>query len=291
MNTTYHQLPKRSIMIVGKNMLKKAGAFVGAVLLLSACTKQKYTMGPLADKSSLNFTIKPSSTNPNNIILTSMTPHLTPVWVTPFGQSLRVQDTINVPFPGEYKFVYGVESAGGLVQADTTTITISTLDQAAVSTPEWVNLTGGYGKSKTWVLDVTSSGASKLFNGPIYFGGTGWEWDAGWASWICPAGDPSTYGTMTFDLIGNANFSSNNKMLPSVGQASGHFMLYTSTMQLATIGAQLIHDPTQGPNIANWYAKMAVKSLTADGLEIIALKDANNWCIYNYVSQDYYNTH
>ena len=273
------------------NIIKQTIAFVGSALVLSACTKQKYTMGPLADKSALNFTIKPSATNPNNIVLTSMTPHLTPFWITPYGQSLRVQDTINVPFPGEYKFVYGVESAGGLVQADTTTITISTLDSVAVSTTEWTNLTGGYGKSKTWVLDITPTGTSKLFNGPIYFGGTGWEWDAGWASWICPTGDPSTYGSMTFDLIGNANFSSNNKMLPALGQASGHFMLYTATDQLATFGAQLLHDPNQGTLVVNWYAKMAIKSLTADGLEVIALTSSSSWTIYNYVSLDYYNTH
>jgi hypothetical protein len=271
-----------------ENITKKAFAFIGCALLCSACMKTKYEMGPLADKSSLKFTIAPSSANPNDIVMTSQTPNLTPVWVTPFGQSQRVKDTVNVPFPGTYKFVYGVESAGGFVQADTTLVTITTLDSAAVSTPEWTNLTGGYGKSKTWVLDITPSGTSKLFNGPIYFGGTGWEWDAGWASWICPLGD---YGSMTFDLIGNANFSSDNKMVPSLGQASGHFMLYTSTNQLATIGAELIQDPTQGPNIANWYAKMAIKSLTADGLEVIALKDANDWCIYNYVSLDYYNSH
>ncbi|GGA81836.1 hypothetical protein [Puia dinghuensis] len=270
-----------------KNIINSVCVFIGSALLFSACTKQKYELGALASKSALFFTIAPSSANPNNIVLTSLTPNLTPVWVTPFGQSQRVKDTVNIPFPGTYKFVYGVESAGGFVQADTTTVTINTLDATAVSSTPWVNLTGGYGKSKTWVLDITPTGTSKLFNGPIYFGGTGWEWDAGWASWICPVGD---YGSMTFDLIGNANFSSNNKMLP-LGQANGHFMLYTNTNQLATIGAELIHDPTQGPNIANWYAKMSIKSLTADGLQIIALKDANDWCIYNYVSQDYYTTH
>ena len=271
-----------------KNIIYSVCAAMGCVVLLASCTKQKYTLGPLADKSKLSFTIAPSSANPNNIVLTSNTPGLTPVWVTPFGQSQRVKDTVNVPFPGEYKFVYGVESAGGLVEADTTIVTINTLDSVAVSTPEWTNLTGGYGKSKTWVLDITPTGGSKLFNGPIYFGGTGWEWDAGWASWICPLGD---YGSMTFDLIGNANFSSNNKMLPALGQASGKFMLYTNTMQLATIGAQLIHDPTQGANVLNWYAKMSIKSLTADGLEVIAVTGPGAWCIYNYVSQDYYNTH
>jgi len=271
-----------------KNILKTGFAVLGCGLLFSACMKEKFEMGPLASKGSLSFNIAPSSANPNDIVLTSSTPNVTPVWVTPFGQSERVKDTVNVPFPGTYKFVYGVESAGGFVQADTSTGTISTLDSVAVSTPEWTNLTGGYGKSKTWVLDITPTGTSKLFNGPIYFGGTGWEWDAGWASWICPLGD---YGSMTFDLIGNANFSSNNKMLPALGQAKGNFMLYTSTSQLSTVGAQLIHDPTQGANVANWYAKFAIKSLTADGLEIITPTGPGAWCIYNYVSLDYYNSH
>jgi len=271
-----------------KNIINKTFAFIGFALLFSACTKQKYELGPLANKSALSFTIAPSSTNPNNIVLTSSTPGLTPVWVTPFGQSLRVKDTVNIPFPGQYKFVYGVESAGGLVQADTTIVKINTLDSLAVSTPEWTNLTGGYGKSKTWVLDLTPTGTSKLFNGPVYFGGTGWEWDAAWYSWVMPLGD---YGSMTFDLKGDANFSSDNKMVPARGYAKGKFMLYTNTNQLATFGAQLIQDPNQGSKVVNWYAKMTIKSLTADGLEVIALTSANSWTIYNYVSQDYYNTH
>lgn len=271
-----------------KKINKKTVAFIGFALLLCACTKQKYELGALADKSTLSYTIAPSSANPNNIVLTSLTPGLTPVWFTPFGQSTRVKDTVNVPFPGQYKFVYGVESAGGFVQADTATVTINTLDAVAVSTPDWVNLTGGYGKSKTWVLDITPTGTSKLFGGPIYFGGTGWEYDAGWASWVCPLGD---YGSMTFDLIGDAHFSSNNKMVPALGSASGKFMFYSATNQLATFGAELLQDPAQGPSLIGWNGKMSVKSLTADGLQVIVLKDANDWCIYNYVSQDYYNTH
>lgn len=271
-----------------KNIIQSGGAFIGLALLCTSCMKQKYELGSLASKASLSYTIAPSSTNPNNIVMTSNTPGLTPVWVTPYGQSLRVKDTINIPFPGQYKFVYGVESAGGLVQADTTTITVTTLDSVAVSTVEWKNLTGGYGKSKTWVLDLTSSGTSKLFNGPLYFGGTGWEWDAGWASWIMPLGN---YGSMTFDLKGNANFSSNNLMVPALGSATGHFMLYTSTMELATFGAELLQDPNQGANVKNWSAKMAIKSLTADGLEVICLTSSSSWVIYNYVSQDYWNTH
>jgi hypothetical protein len=273
-----------------KNKFKILYIFFGIALLFTACTPKEYDLGPLMDKSALKFTITPSSENPNNIILVSLTPNLTPMWVTPFGQSIRVKDTINVPFPGTYKFVFGVESDGGFVQADTTVVIINTLDQHAVSDPMWVNLTGGYGKSKTWVMDLDANGVSKYFSSPFYYGGTGWEWDPafkdiGWAG--VSAGD---YGSMTFDLKGNANFSSNNKMFPDLS-GTGHFMLYTATKELATMGAQVIHDKAQGGGVANWYARMTVKTLEADHLQLIAFKDANNWLIYNYISQDYYNTH
>src|SRR5678816_4039323 len=105
-----------------KNNLKIVIAILGSALLYSSCTPDKYELGPLANKADLRFTIKPSTANPNDIVLTSMTPNAAPLWVTPFGQSIRVKDTVNIPFPGTYKFVYSVETSGGLTQADTTII-------------------------------------------------------------------------------------------------------------------------------------------------------------------------
>jgi hypothetical protein len=274
-----------------KNKYKILYIFLGITLLFTACTPKEYELGALMDKSALEFTITPSGANPNDIVLESLTPNVTPSWVTPYGQSLRVKDTINVPFPGTYKFVYGVESAGGFVQADTAIVIISTLDQNAVSTPMWVNLAGGYGHSKTWVLDIDASGVSKYFYGPVYYAGPNysWEWDAGWASWIMPAAD---YGSMTFDLIGDAHFSSNNKTLPA-GLATGKFMLYPGTSELATFNAQLLHDAgNQGPRVDNWYAKALIKSLTANTMQIVEVADGRTlWLIYNYISLDYYNSH
>jgi hypothetical protein len=273
-----------------KNKFKILFAFLGLALLFSACRPNEYELGTLANKSDLSYTIAPSSSNPNDIVLTSLTPSVTPMWVTPYGQSLRVKDTINIPFPGTYKFVYGVESAGGFVQADTAIVILNTLDQEAVSAPMWVNLAGGYGNSKTWVMDLDANGKSKYFTSPFYFGGTGWEWDPnfsdiGWAG--VSAGD---YGTMTFDLIGDANFSADNKMFPDLS-GTGKFMLYPATNQLATFTAQVIHDKAQGGNVADWFAKMTIKSLDADHMQLICLKDPNNWLIYNYISLDYYNSH
>lgn len=273
-----------------KNNFKILVAILGAALLYSSCRPDKFELGALANKTDLKFTIVPSSANPNDIVLTSLTPGLTPLWVTPYGQSIKLKDTTNVPFPGTYKFVYGVESAGGLVLADTTVVTITTIDQKTVSDPMWIKLTGGLGKSKTWVLDLDANAVSKYFAGPFYFGGTGWEWDPafkdiGWSG--VSAGD---YGTMTFDLIGNANFSSNNKMFPDLS-GTGKFMLYPATNELATIDAQVLHDKAQGGNVANWNARMTVKTLTDSTMQLIAKKDANNWLIYNYTTLEYYNTH
>jgi hypothetical protein len=279
-----------------KNKFKILYVFFGIALLFTACTPKEYSLGPLMDKSALKFTITPSSKNPNDIVLVSLIPKLTPSWITPFGQSTKFIDTVNVPFPGTYKFVYGVESDGGLVQADTTFVTITTIDQKAVSDSMWINLTGGLGKSKTWVYDLDANGVSKYFTCPFYFGGfnadgiTTWEWDPAWKDigWSgVAAGD---YGTMTFDLIGNANFSSDNKMFPALS-GTGTFMLYPATKQISTNGAQLLRDRAEGDKVANWYAKMTIKTLDADHLQVIAIEDPKNWLIYNYISLDYYNSH
>jgi len=278
-----------------KNKLKILYPLLGLILLFSACTPNNYELGTLANKSTLKFTVAPSSTNPNNIVLTSLTPNVTPLWVTPVGRSIRVKDTVNVAFPGVYTFKYGVESAGGYVEADSVQLTITTLDQNALKDSMWINLTGGYGKSKTWVLDLDANGVSKYFSCPFYFkytnsDGSIGEWDPAFKdiSWSgVSAGD---YGTMTFDLIGNANFKSDNKMFPELS-GTGKFMLFPSTKQFQTTGAQVLHDRAEGDKVASWNAKMTIKSLDANHMQLIATEDSKDWLIYNYISKEYYDSH
>ena len=71
-----------------KNNFKILVAILGAALLYSSCRPDKFELGALANKTDLKFTIVPSSANPNDIVLTSLTPGLTPLWVTPYGQSI-----------------------------------------------------------------------------------------------------------------------------------------------------------------------------------------------------------
>jgi hypothetical protein len=274
-----------------KNNFKILIAILGSALLYSSCRPEKFELGALASKTDLKFTIAPSSANPNDIVLTSLTSGLTPLWVTPYGQSIKLKDTTNVPFPGTYKFVYGVESAGGLVLSDTTIITITTIDEKTVSDPMWIKLTGGgLGKSKTWVLDLDAASKSKYFAGPFFFGGTGWEWDPAFSDISWAGVSAGNYGTMTFDLIGNANFSSNNKMFPDLS-GTGKYMLYPATNELATFDAQVLHDKAQGGKVVNWNARMTVKTLTDSTMQLIAKTDPSNWLIYNYITLEYYNTH
>ena len=268
-----------------KNKFKFFTAILGTALLFSSCRPDKFELGALANKADLKFTIAPSSANPNDIVLTSLTQGLTPVWITPFGQSIKFKDTVNIPFPGTYKFVFGVTSAGGLVQADTTLVTITTIDQVTVSDPMWIKLAGGLGNSKTWVLDLDANAVSKYFNGPFYFGGTGWQWDPafkdiGWAN--VSAGD---YGTMTFQLKGTVvvepvlTVTQKNGDPAQNGTFTGSFFL--------DINAKTITFINVVPLNFGWqyvFTKAYIISLTADGMQL-GFKDPvkSEYAVHNYV--------
>jgi hypothetical protein len=262
----------------------------GIITLFSGCKPEKIELGSALDKTALKFTVAPSANNPNDIVLKSLTPNATPYWVSPSGYSIKVTDTINIPFPGEYTIQYAAQSRGGLVYADPVKVKINSIDQNTVSGTMWVQLTGGLGKSKTWVLDLDAAGVSKYFAGPFYFGGTGWQWDPAFKDIPWANVSAGNYGTMTFDLIGDANFSSDNKMFPDLS-GTGKFMLYSTTKELQTIGAQVLHDKAQGGQVANWNARMQIKILTDSTMQLIAKKDPNNWLLYNYVTKEYYDTH
>jgi len=269
-----------------KNKFKILYIFLGVTLFFIACTPKENELGGLIEKSALKYTITQDSIDPNMVILKSSNPGLTPQWITPLGNSTRVDDTVKLAFPGIYKFVYGIESDGGFVQADTFTVNITTTNLNYVSDEFWINLTGGPSHSKSWVLDLDADGHSKVFNGPVYFGG----WEAAWYDWIMPKG---FYGTMTFDLLNNgAHFSSNNLMIPSLS-GTGTFMLYTNTMLLNTYGpGEILHDNTgRASSVPNWTTGIVVKTLTDTKLQLLVLdNDGSTQLIYNYVSKEYYDS-
>src|ERR1035437_757200 len=204
------------MMIIMNKIFKLFSILSLVTIVFFACTPDQYELKAPLDKSALNFSVTKDATNPNKFILKSLTPNAQAFWVTPVGTSVKLTDTIDIPFPAKNDTImYSVETPGGIVTAKPFVFDVTTIDAAYVSGQMWTDLTGGIGKSKTWVLDLDANGVSKGgFTSPFYYGGTGWEWDPafsdiGWAG--VSAGD---YGTMTFDLIGNANFKSDNKMFP-----------------------------------------------------------------------------
>ena len=257
----------------------------GLMVMFSGCRPEVIELGPALDKSALKFTVTPSAKNPNDIVLKSLTPNATPYWVSPSGNSIKLTDTINIPFPGDYTIKYAVQSRGGLVYADSVIVNITTIDEKTVSDPLWVNLTGGLGKSKTWRLDVDANGKSKNFTGPVSFAGANysWQWDAGWDSRIVEKGD---YGTMTFDLIGNPNFKSNNLMFPALS-GTGKIAIDLKAKTLTTIGAEVLHDngKGQGPLVPNWKKDIRIKTLTDNKLQLTVVRNDGTWLIYNYYSE------
>jgi hypothetical protein len=285
-----------------KNRFKILYVFLGVALLFTACTPTDYELGAPLDKSALKFSITPDSKEPNMIILKSLTPGVTPQWITPLGRSTRVQDTVKIAFAGTYKFVYGVESAGGLVQADTVTLNITKSNFAYVNDPLWTNLTGGVGNQKTWRLDYGSYG---LASGPLTYcePQTTWtEWQAGtakigWApswkdnTWIISADDQAS--RMTFSLKGGA-FMTTHKVVEGVDE-SGTFMLNTSNHTLTTTNATILRSSGFIAKATNWNNNLVILSLTANqlmvGVRRVTADESDYLYVWNFVSDDYANSY
>lgn len=284
-----------------KNKFKILSIFLGLALLFTACTPQEYQLGTLMDKSNLKFSITQDASDSNMVILKSLTPGVTPQWVTPLGRSTRMQDTCKIPFSGTYKFIYGVESDGGLVQADTITINITKNNLSYINDPLWTKLSGGAGNSKTWRFDYGSygkAGCPLTYCGPL----TTWtQWqagkaDIGWApawkdnTWIISADDQAS--RMTFSLKGGA-FLTTHKVGEGVDE-SGTFMLDAVNHTLSTTNATILRSPSFIANATNWNTNLVILTLTADQL-MVGVRRTNSegdyLYVWNFVSDDYANSY
>lgn len=286
---------------------------LGLVLALFACSPDEFNLGGVLSKSDLNYRITQDAADPNMVILESLTPGVTPLWITPMGRSTRVKDTLRFPFAGDYQFIYGVESAGGLVQADAYPLSITTNNFDYVNDPLWTLLTGGVGQSKTWVLDLFTKDVAptygKYFKGPLFFygtndswesvtngvavGGDSWNWQADWVgngSWMFGSETRLDYGTMTFDLIDGAHLTTDHLILGR--QESGTFMLDAVNHTMRSTDAYILHDAGRDGVVIDW-GDLKVMSLTENTMQLAALRDpalsGEGACllVYNFISKDY----
>ncbi|MDT0689717.1 hypothetical protein RM549_07960 [Salegentibacter sp. F188] len=292
-------------------------AFFLAGVFLTSCQPEDYSMGEKLDPSEIDYEIIQDydiDAGGNTVILKFNTPGATPVWNYGTGKSSRVVDTVRFAFQGDYEIDLNVITAGGVVDLDPVTISVTEDNLSYVDDPLWTKLTGGNGESKTWVLDLDEEGTSIHFVGPLYFYGTdnGWlegggEWDGGatgcyeeggdcwnwspeWSgnTWLMPAGD---YGSMTFSLEGGPYVTVNHNMLPSLGEQSGTFFLDKDAHMInLNNDVEILHSVNNDECVNDW-SNVRVMSLTEDTMQLGVLRrddcDGAALLVYNFVSEEF----
>ena len=274
---------------------KLYAALLGLILAFAACQPEEFNMGKILSKEDLKYSITQNADDPNMIILESLTPGMTPLWVTPMGRSTRVKDTVKIAFEGTYKFVYGVQSAGGFVQADTVTIVLEQNNLSYVNDPLWINLTGGVGNEKTWVADNGNYGLAPGAmsyadpSGTVEFNDFTPNWEPQGNANASSDADMGWGSTMTFSLKGGA-FMTTNKLNEGGKQENGTFFLNVDNHTLSTTDATILRADNYIANADNWTKDIKVLTLTDNQLRIAIMRTNSEgawWYIWNYVSKDY----
>lgn len=277
----------------------KAVLAVGA-MLFTACQPDEYELGDLLKKEELKYSITQDASDPNAIVLQAQNPGHQPFWITPMGRSTLAQDTVRIPFEGEYSFVYGVISAGGVVQADTFKLNLTTTNLNYVNDPLWTLLSGGVGEEKTWIWDNGSYG---LAPGPLSYADPSVDqefqnYSANWDPGNMPPGSTDENmgwnSTMTFSLKNGAFFSAvkynegGTEENPKL--ESGTYFLNVNSKTLDIVDANLLRPDNYIENASNWNTAIKVLELTENQLRVAIMRtnDEGPWYyILSYVSKDY----
>lgn len=288
--------------------LKHIAYIAGTALALSiatACSPDEVEMpeknvaaGDLVQ--GLAYSVTPDAANPNIIHLKSLLPtSYTVVWEHPQGRSQERSIDLEIPFEGEYTVKFGVETRGGLVFGEPYEFTIASFCADFVSDKSWMMLTGGVGKSKTWIYDDGSYG---IMGGELSYGDPAANPNLGYnnftENWTPGKGhceEDAMYGSsMTFDLIGGANYSYTNA---NTGETQvGKYTLNTGSYTMSFSDADLMHPDKWTPRRPDWRRDFKVIELTENNLRIGYVRQAGNWGgewveVFNYVSKEYADTY
>ena len=219
-----------------KNRYKSIFAWLGAMLLLVACTPDNPELGDIIPQSELNFSITQNPEKDNIIYLENKTPGIIPYWDYGIGYSNKQKDIIEIRFAGEYDIKFYAFDKGGC-QSTSTKITVSKNDEDYFKDPIWNLLTNG-SEGKTWVWN------DKI---PACYGNGGQgsvvpEW------WQVPYAEVVSngweVGEMVFDLSGAQNFG---KTLNDGTTSKGFFNLDVEKKQLTILNTNIL----QGANYAD----------------------------------------
>ena len=287
-----------------KNLIKQLTVIILAVFIFTSCKKQEYNLDRLLDRSELKFDVIQDLTldaGGNTVILVNNTPDAIGLWNYGTGISTKSRDTVRFAFEGEYEIKFLVSNGGGITEAEPIKIKVTQDNLNYVSDPLWINLSGGPGNEKTWVLDYGNHG---IFDGPVYYYEPATTWTEfqngtaklGWApawkdnTWLISAND--TASTMTFSLKGGPYFKT-HKVTEGVDE-SGTYYLDAANKTLTTTGGTILRSQSFIANATNWNNKLVVLSLTENQLQIGVRRtnsEGDYLYVWNYVSKEYADSH
>lgn len=272
----------------------------------TACQPDGYDLGD-KDVTSADlvegkaFTITHDDSNPNIIYLKSLMADRYQVsWITPQGRSLDKEVELDMPFPGTYEVTFGVETRGGVVYSEPVTFTVADFYAGFVDNELYTLLTGGVGKSKTWIPDT---GIYGLAAGDVSYGdpATPAELNNFTANWD-PSGNTQdatgnfAKSTMTFDLIDGAHIKTTT-VAPD-GTATddeGTFLIDVATAQLNLTDCQMLHSPNWNhmEDDGGWRNNIRIVALSENQLRLCVLRNPQTsgegewWLCFNFVSKEY----
>lgn len=213
-----------------KNRFKPAIAFLGALLLLAACSPDNPQLGGIIAQSELRFSITQNPEKDNTIYLESKTQGIIPYWDYGIGFSNKTKDTIDIRFAGEYEIKYYALDKGGHAYTSQK-VTVSKNDEDYFKDPIWNLLTNG-SEGKTWIWNDLV---------PACFGNGGqgstapeW-WQVSYAEVVRNGWET---GEMVFNLNGAQNFT---KTVSAGATTKGFFNLDVESKRLTILNINILH--------------------------------------------------
>ncbi|MFH0760947.1 MAG: hypothetical protein V2A67_05545 [Bacteroidota bacterium] len=262
------------------------------VIFASSCKKEEVIDYTPVLGTTFNFTV-----TGNTVVFTTTIPGN--VWFTDVTDQVDYQTvdktvTVAIAEKGTYPFTCSTLGSGTQLTSAAFDVVIAQDDPSMYAAEYWTFLTGGYGQSKGWVLDVEA----KIHEGPLSFLGTSWDFvtgeNVGTDAWMWDAGLSFTfednpdnirmekpgdegYGVMYFDLINGKNFIADKKKEPA---ETGTYSLSWETRTLTITGGSILRSykpfaqVKDDPNCTgDACAKHMVNGITG-------ISDWNNYKIY-----------
>lgn len=278
-----------------------------AISAMTACSPDSFEMGgkdvTASELTEGNaFSITHDSNNHNIVYLKSLMDSRYQVsWIEPQGRSQSPEVTLQIPFPGTYDVLFGVQTRGGVVYGDTAHFTVNSFYSGFVDNVLYTNLTGGVGKSKTWIPDNGNYG---LASGDISYGDpalTNAEYNNFTSNWDPGANHQDGTGTfakssLTFDLIDGAHaYTTTYSPDGSAKDAKGSYLIDTDNYRLNLTDVQLLHSPNWDniQDATGWAKDIHIVTLTDNQLRLGILRNPDTsgqgkwWIVFNFVSKDY----